>query len=46
MFYSPYFFTIALRKRTDKDILEDSSFQVDYVIACYLCTLGGRSHIN
>ena len=32
LFYSPYFFTIALRKRTDNDIVSDPKFTADYVI--------------
>ena len=32
LFYSPYFFTIALRKRADSSILSDPSFAADYVI--------------
>ncbi len=32
LFLSPYFFTIALRRRTDKSILEEPVFQVEHLI--------------
>ena len=32
LFYSPYFFTIAIRKKQDKSLLEDASFRAEFVV--------------
>lgn len=32
LFYSPYFFTIAIRKKQDMSLLEDASFRAEYVM--------------
>lgn len=32
LFLSPYFFTIALRKRTDTSVMEDSVFRADHIM--------------
>lgn len=32
LFFSPYYFTIALRKRTSEDILSRPNFQADYIL--------------
>lgn len=32
LFYSPYFFTIAIRKKQKRNLLEDTSFRADFVM--------------
>lgn len=32
LFYSPYFFTIAIRKKQGRSLLEDASFRAEYVM--------------
>lgn len=32
LFYSPYFFTVAIRKKQDGNLLEDTAFRAEYVM--------------
>ncbi len=32
LFYSPYFFTVAIRKKQERNLLEDTFFQADFVM--------------
>lgn len=32
LFYSPYFFTVAIRKKQEQDLLEDTSFRAEFVM--------------